>query len=87
MAGVEVTSKINGNTLFFPAGGYRFNNSTFWGRMCEEGQKACYGASEVEIGDPTVATSASFDIDGTVSRNSWPKPYRYEGFNVRAVTE
>ena len=89
MAGVEVTSKLNGNTLFFPACGYRqgTSSSNWQTSMDSYGERACYWASEVDINEPTIATSASFDISSTVFRNWLPRPFRYMGLNVRAVTE
>ena len=55
--------------------------------MDSYGERACYWASEVDINEPTIATSASFDISSTVFRNWLPRPFRYMGLNVRAVTE
>ena len=84
--GIEVTSKLNGNTLFFPAGGRHYGSeSNWWNSGWGYEKMACLWASEVGTSNPNLATNIVLNINGTVYRNY--APYRYEGHNVRAVTE
>ena len=84
--GIEVTSKLNGNTLFFPAGGRHYGSeSNWWNSGWGYEKMARLWASEVGTSNPNLATNIDLNITGTVYRND--APYRYEGHNVRAVTE
>lgn len=77
-AGFEVTSKINGNSIFLPAAGYREDGSLY-----DAGSKGCYWSSSLRTSFPYEARSVDFS-EGRVE-SPYPYPSRLYGFSVRPV--
>ncbi len=77
VSGYMVTSKKNGNSIFFPAAGYRDFDS-----LRTVGSYGCYWSSSLYTDFPIDAYFVEFDSDD-VSRGV----YRYYGFSVRPVSE
>ena len=76
--GMLVTSSVNGNQIFLPAAGYRFDAD-----LDDDGSSGYYWSSSLCEGDSDRAKSVSFDSGG-------PGRYyygRYYGQSVRPVTE
>ena len=75
-AGYLVTSKINGNSIFLPAAGYRFDDDLYFA-----GYYGSYWSSSLYTGDPYYAWYVYFYSDGVRRRSG----YRYFGLSVRPV--
>ena len=67
----------NGNTLFLPAAGYRWEDSLYYA-----GSYGVYWSRSLHSGDPGYAGTLGF---GSGSWGSWDYNGRYFGFAVRAV--
>lgn len=78
--GVRFTSKINGNTLFFPMAPIRVGNHY------EQGSQTYYWLSHVNKDDKTMAGTFYLDM---YWKNAWPTKgrIRYQGLPIRPVTE
>ena len=76
--GYKVTSKKNGNSIFLPAAGYRFNSS-----LSLVGSYGNYWSSSLNTSYSLYAYVVGFDSD-YVGRSDY---YHYYGFSVRAVCE
>ncbi len=76
--GYRVTSKTNGNSIFLPAAGYRYE-----GGLLNEGSNGYYWSSSLTTDEPYRAWGVYFDSD-EVNRLIGR---RYLGFSVRPVTE
>lgn len=78
--GIRFTSKINGNTLFFPMAPIRVGNHF------EQGSQAYYWLSHVNKDDKTMAGTFYLDM---YWKNAWPTKgrIRYQGLPIRPVTE
>ena len=76
--GYRVTSKKNGNNIFFPAAGNRLGSG-----LLLEGSYGNYWSSSLNSGNPTYAWSMYF-TSNEVFRDYF---YRFNGFSVRPVTE
>lgn len=74
--GRKVTSKTNGNSIFLPAVGYRYDSSLYG-----EGRYGYYWSSSLYTGYPYYAWYVRLD-SGSVGRNYY---LRYDGFSVRPV--
>ena len=74
--GYKVTSKINGNSIFLLAAGYRDGSS-----LSYAGSNGYYLSSSLTTGDPSLALGVYFN-SGYVSRYY---DYRYGGLSVRPV--
>ena len=76
--GYRVTSKTNGNSIFLPAAGFRFDSS-----RNDAGGYGYYWSSSLYTDDPRQAWDVHFDFDsGVVSRDYFN---RYYGRSVRPV--
>ena len=76
--GYKVTSKVNGNSIFLPAAGYRGGTSLY-----DEGSYGNYWSSSLDTDGPSSAWGVCFDsVD--VYRYYYG---RYYGYSVRPVTE
>ena len=73
-----VTSNTNGNSIFLPAAGYRFD--TF---LNDAGSGGYYWSSSLGTRGPGGACHVYFYSDYC----DWDSYYRYYGFSVRPVTE
>ncbi|MBR5323787.1 MAG: hypothetical protein IKV14_03075 [Muribaculaceae bacterium] len=76
--GYKVTSKVNGNSIFLPAAGYRI------------GGNLDYAGSYGEYWSSSLYTSGSYYAYGVYSSSSyvgWGNDYRFYGRSVRAVCE
>lgn len=69
----------NGNTIFFPASGYRYN-----GNLDRHGTYGYYWTRSLYSNYPCSAYSLNFNGDGIHPTNTY---YRYRGFPVRPVVE
>lgn len=76
--GYKVTSKTNGNSIFLPAAGLRFE-----GGVDYVGSFGIFWSSSLDTDDPNFAWSMYFD-SGEVDRDGYN---RFNGFSVRPVTE
>ncbi len=76
IAGRIVTSDINGNSVFLPAAGYRFNSS-----LNDAGSYGGYWSSSLGTSNPGNAYSLDFGSGYYV----WDNSYRYFGLSVRPV--
>jgi hypothetical protein len=76
MVGVRLTSKINGNSLFFPACGDRGNGEIHW-----VGQQGYYWSSTVDVTNTAYACYLVFSSYGVYPWSSW----RFGGRNIRPV--
>ena len=76
--GYMVTSKINGNSIFLPAAGYRYDTSLY-----DAGSYGYYWSSSLRTDYPGSACYVYFDSE-VVYRYSYD---RYGGFSVRPVSE
>ena len=75
MAGRRFTSRINGNSIFFPASGYRGGTS-----LNSRGTRGCYWS--VSLYSQTYGYYLNFDSGGV---NPASYNNRFIGFSVRAV--
>lgn len=76
--GYKVTSKTNGNSIFLPAAGYRYESG-----LDLEGSVGYYWSSSLGTDYPDRAWLLLFGSDGVLRINY----YRCNGFSVRPVTE
>jgi hypothetical protein len=76
--GYKVTSKKNGNSIFLPAAGCRYDSSLYGA-----GSSGYYWSSSLYTDDPYYAYDLLFD---SVSVD-WYGNYRYFGFTVRPVCQ
>ena len=76
--GYKVTSKKNGNSIFLPAAGYRYDSSLY-----SAGSYGYYWSSSLDAGDPDYAYYLYFSSDHV----AWGSSYRYIGFTVRPVCQ
>ena len=74
--GYKVTSKTNGNSIFLPAAGYRYNSSLY-----DAGSYGYYWSSSLYTVSPNDARFVYFDS----SRVDWNFSSRYYGRSVRPV--
>ena len=74
--GYKVTSKINGNSIFFPAAGSRFQNTLYYA-----GSYGQYWSSSINTRTPSGAFYVKFDSAGVYMLSS----YRDDGQSVRPV--
>lgn len=74
--GVRLTSKINGNSIFFPACGDRGNGDIHW-----VGQQGYYWSSTVDVTNTGYACYLVFSSYGVYPWSSW----RFGGRNIRPV--
>ena len=74
--GRKVTSKTNGNSIFLPAAGYRYNS---W--LNSAGSYGNYWSSSLNTGDPSSAWYVDFGSSNVYGGIS----YRYGGHSVRPV--
>lgn len=77
--GRKFTSIINGNTLFFPAAGFRYGSELYGVDGCGNG---FYWSSSLDTDNPSNAKSFTFD---NMNMNNSGNSYRRYGFTVRAV--
>ena len=77
--GYIVISKKNGNSIFLPAAGYRYNSN-----LNDAGFYGYYWSSSLYTGDNSNAYSLYFRSSELVELRYY---YRYYGFSVRAVFE
>ena len=75
--GYKVTSKKNGNSIFLPAAGDRYDNS-----LVQVGSRGIYWSSSLFRADASLAHSLDFESDfaDTMFAN-----FRSDGYSVRAV--
>ena len=76
--GYKVTSKVNGNSIFLPAAGYRYYGSLDFAGSC-----GYYWSSSLH----TSYGSSAFNVNFGFSYVDWNGYYRYNGQSVRAVCE
>jgi hypothetical protein len=76
--GYKVTSKKNGNSIFLPAAGYRYDSSLY-----DAGSHGHYWSSSLYTGSPNYAYDLSFYSDIV----DWSYGSRYVGFTVRPVCQ
>ena len=76
--GYEVKSKVNSNSIFLPAAGYRYSTN-----LINAGSYGYYWSSSVLTNNPNYACYVGFDSGGV----GWGNYGRYDGFSVRPVTE
>ena len=76
--GYKVTSKTNGNSIFLPAAGYRYNSA-----LGSAGSGGYYWSSSLYTDYPSYAYGVYFCSD----RYDWSSGNRYRGRSVRAVSE
>ncbi len=76
--GYKVTSKSNGNSIFLPAAGYRYDSSLY-----SVGSPGYYWSSSRTTGYPYYACYLAFNS----SYVGWNGYYRYCGFSVRPVRQ
>ena len=76
--GYKVTSKSNGNSIFLPAAGYRYDSS-----LRSAGSYGIYWSSSLDTGSPSDAYELFFESDGVV-RNVGS---RHSGQSVRPVCQ
>ena len=77
--GYEVTSKINGNSIFLPAAGGGYERSPYF-----VGSSGFYWSSSLSTGYPSFAWGVYFNSDN-VNRDD--NIYRFYGLSVRPVSE
>ena len=75
--GYKVTSKTNGNSIFLPAAGFRYNSD-----LSSAGSLGYYWSSSLLTYDPDYAYYFDFDSDLV---GSYDGHYRYLGLSVRPV--
>ena len=75
---IKFTSNINGNSIFFPASGFRTNSSFGF-----QGYGGYVWSSSLGTSDPSVARSISFESDDA----SYSADLRRDGYVVRGVCE
>lgn len=75
--GYKVTSKVNGNSIFLPAAGYRDNSDLGYAGSCGDYWRGSLGANY-----PDNAYSLYFDLSGRVEGGYYN---RYYGLSVRPV--
>lgn len=78
--GSLITSKKNGNSIFLPHGGHRYNNFFY-----RNGDFGYYWSSSIGLEDPGKAYSRNLGIHFYI--NDISQEYRYYGFSVRPVSE
>lgn len=78
--GRRYTSRINGNSIFLPAAGYRYYTS-----LVDVGEIGYYGQSCVDTDCPIYACGLFFDKNGNFSM-SYLYRFRFLGRTVRPVT-
>ena len=76
--GYRITSKINGNSIFLPAAGCRYETGVF-----QEGDNAFYWSSLLNVDSPFLATGLSFSNESIKCDNS----HRAYGRSIRPVFE
>ena len=76
--GYKVTSKVNGNSIFLPAAGYRNYDNLY-----NAGSYGLYWSSSLDTGFSNYAYYVYFDSSSV----GWGDSYRYGGQSVRAVCE
>lgn len=76
--GYKVTSKSNGNSIFLPAAGYRYDTSLRYA-----GSDGYYWSGSLRTGSPLDAWLVNFDA-GSVY---WKYLNRFDGFTVRPVCQ
>ncbi|MGN0186660.1 MAG: hypothetical protein ACI392_02815 [Paludibacteraceae bacterium] len=74
--GREVTSKINGNSIFLPAAGYRYDDD-----LNDAGSDGGYWSTSLTSGRPGLAWNVGFGSGSVYRYNN----YRYYGRSVRPV--
>ena len=78
--GIEIKSKINGNSIFLPAAGFRSSNDVFY-----TGHYGCYWSSSLDADAPNNAKFVEFRSENNdIFRNYYS---RVCGQSVRAVME
>ena len=75
VAGRRFTSRINGNSIFFPASGYRYGTGLYY-----RGSNGSYWSASLY--SQTNGYSLNFSASGV---NPASSDYRFYGFSVRAV--
>ena len=75
--GYKVTSKTNGNSIFLPAAGYRYNSSLY-----DAGSYGYYWSSSLYAYEPDFARIVKFNSIGLLD---WGNSYRSYGRSVRPV--
>ncbi len=79
--GYKVTGN-NGNSIFLPAAGYRYNSSLYSDGSLDDYSRGDYRSSSLNEGSSSSVYYLAFDSDGY----GWNKyGYRYFGYSVRAV--
>ena len=78
--GYEVTSKVNGNSIFFPASGFRYQVE-----LCYRGSGGYYWSSKLYYSNVSYAYILNFSSGGAFSSHA--DEYRYYGLSVRPVAE
>ncbi len=76
--GYQVKSRLNGNSIFLPAAGWRYGTSLY-----NAGSYGDYWSSTPREGDSDYAYYLNFSDDNV----DWNSYYRYNGRSVRPVTE
>ena len=76
--GYKVTSKVNGNSIFLPAAGYRCDDD-----LSYAGSNGYFWSSSLNAGNSSGAYVLSFDSSDV----GWYASSRYYGLSVRAVCE
>ena len=76
--GYKVTSKSNGNSIFLPAAGYRYDSS-----LNDAGSYGYYWSSSLDSDSPDLAWDVYFNSSNVYRGSS----YRYYGFSVRPVCQ
>jgi hypothetical protein len=76
--GYKVTSKKNGNSIFLPAAGCRYDSS-----LVSAGSCGYYWSRSLYTRDPSRAYDLGFDSDDV----DWNGSGRYVGFAVRPVCQ
>ena len=78
--GFEVTSNINGNSIFLPAAGFCSNSISSLNRYCDD-----YWSSTLYVSNPSYAAYFyAYAWGGNIANSGWP---RYRGMSVRPVCE
>lgn len=75
-SGYEVKSKVNGNSIFLPAAGFRNDNLQYG-----KGKKIAYWSSNIDMGDATMAHCLGYDSKNVAEYVI----QRYIGLSVRPV--
>jgi hypothetical protein len=75
VAGCRFTSRINGNSIFFPASGYRSGSGLYY-----RGSRGYYWSAS--LNSSAYGYNLNFDSGGVDPANNYD---RFYGFSVRAV--